>query len=292
MTEKKKKNDQASDNTEFSFDFGQIGERIKEFVGSLAGDEELQESNFGYEKGNAKEAAIKIDFSVGRATFRALPEGDENIMTADLKHVGEVDFTVANETSDMPRLRLRQNNKISGVQLPIRQGFSAIANNEQLQWDIHVTPDLPLEINVDGGVGPVEMDLSGLQVTDLDVETGVGTLNLTLPAHSGLHADVDGGVGQTTINIPAGYSGELSVEGGVGEIRINAPVGVAIQLRGDVGIGSINLPAEFIRTKGKREFLDNSGVWETEGFDLAEEKIIIKYEGGIGALNLRYTETV
>ena len=52
------------------------------------------------------------------------------------------------------------------------------------------------------------------------------------------------------------------------------------------GIGGVRVPSRFIRTSAQDEFLGKGGVWETPGFDSAEHKIAVRYEMGVGGLEV------
>jgi predicted membrane protein len=115
-------------------------------------------------------------------------------------------------------------------------------------------------------------------------------MTLTMPAQATkLEADIDGGVGQTRIYIPDGADMHLDVEGGVGSVELVVPPNTAIRLEATSGLGSVNVPLSFVKVQ-KKDF--TGGVWQTEGFELAERKVYIDYEGGIGQMTVREAEII
>ncbi len=57
---------------------------------------------------------------------------------------------------------------------------------------------------------------------------------------------------------------------------------------GSTGVGEINLPESYARVSGDSEkFVGESGVWETNNFNNADQKITIEFEGGVGGLTIR-----
>jgi len=79
-----------------------------------------------------------------------------------------------------------------------------------------------MALQVSTGVGESVLDLSGLQVTDLDVNSGVGQTRVTLPAQGRVSAKVSGGVGQLIVTIPDGMAARVHASAGLVESRLRA----------------------------------------------------------------------
>jgi hypothetical protein len=47
-----------------------------------------------------------------------------------------------------------------------------------------------------------------------------------------------------------------------------------------------------VQRLSRKEFMEHSGLWQSQGFDLAERRIIIKFDGGVGTFHLREAQTV
>jgi hypothetical protein len=124
------------------------------------------------------------------------------------------------------------------------------------RWDLTVSDRVPVELNVDSGVGRSRLDLRGLELTGLHVNGGVGEVVVTLPETGGYSASFDLGVGAT---------------------RIRIPEGVAASIRIDNGIGSVNVNGDFVRS-GER--------YQTPGFDQARDRVEMTVDGGIGAITV------
>ncbi|MCA9912194.1 MAG: hypothetical protein KC496_02545 [Anaerolineae bacterium] len=284
----KKKNDNRE--VEWSFDFAKLGESFSSLLNSLAGEEELRESTFVSPIGTANSARVKIDFSVGKAFLQAAEAGTENLLEAHLKHVGEIEFS--EEGDDVKTVTLKQQEKPGFSAAPFQRGFRALANRDDLEWSISLAPGIPLSLDVDGGVGPTQMDLTGLRVRKVDADTGVGTLTLVLPEQTEkMDVEVDGGVGQTKIFIPNNTIVDLDVDAGVGATEITIPPNAAVQIKANNGLGSVSVPKSLQRID-KPEFMEMGGVWQSPGFDLAERKITIRYDGGVGQLTVREAEMI
>ena len=275
---------------EWAFDFANLGESIRNLLASLAGDEEVQVSEFEAVRGAAEVAEIDIDFSVGEAFISALPAESTLLMSAELRHIGDVELVDEGETQRY--LTLKQQVKASKAGRSIQQGLRALADRQNLRWDVLLSPAVPLVLDIDGGVGPAELDLSGLQLRSLSADTGVGELTLTLPAQDEMfEATLDGGVGRTRIYIPDGTAAILDIDGGVGAVEITVPPNAAVQLKAKGGLGSLSVPAS-MQAKNKVKDFGMSGTWQTDGYDLADRHIVIRYDGGVGQLTIREAELI
>ncbi|QPC84525.1 hypothetical protein G4Y79_09160 [Phototrophicus methaneseepsis] len=284
--EKRKRNGRT---VEWQFDFAEVGESFKNMLGSLAGDQEVQHDTFVEAIDGAAHAEVEIGFSIGKGFIRALAPTSGNLLDADVYYIGEMEFTVEGDASKY--VRLAQQTSKSPL-TPIRQGFRAMADSKKLTWQVGLTPNIPLDLSIDGGIGPVEADLSGLTLNDLDVDSGVGTMNVTLPIQTAaLHAEIDSGVGQLTVNVPEGAHGELDIKGGVGEVVIYVSRNTALMLTAKSGLGSIDVASGIHRITGGREFIEDSGEWRTEGYELAGNRLRIKYDGGVGSFQIAYHES-
>lgn len=291
MTDPQKKKKNEDRNVEWSFDFSQFGESINNMLNGLAGEEEVQTSEFSQQKSGVKSLTLNAGFSVGQATVTALPDDSPLVFHALIKHVGNVNFDV-DGTAEKTITLHQKNNPVQQAANSIRQGIRAMASREDLTWHIQLGSGVPLNLDLNGGVGPSKINLSGLHVVSLNVGTGVGTLHLVLPKQDDeLSVNVDGGVGETKIFVPDNAHGTINVDAGVGAVQIVVPPNAAVQLNANGGIGSVKVPNTLTRLT-KPEFMDAGGVWQSDGFELAEHRLTIKYDGGVGALVVREAELV
>jgi hypothetical protein len=149
--------------------------------------------------------------------------------------------------------------------------------------------EIPLTLNIDGSVGQSIIDLSDLQIEGLEVDGDVGDFRITLPA-TGKTYDVyiNGGVGAFEFILEQGAAVNLTIDGDVGEFVIDVPADAAVRVDADVDVGNINIPSNLIRlSSGDDDLVGESGIWETPGFDEADAKIVIVFNGGVGGLNVR-----
>jgi hypothetical protein len=287
MTDEKPKNENTD--IEWSFDFAKLGESFRKLLESLAGEEEIKTTEIEIGKGSATRADVELKYSVGQGTLKALPAVSNSLLEGAVVHVGDLNIDASGET--VKRVKIEQKLGMSAIAAPIRQGFRALANRDELRWDMGLAPNVPISLDLNGGVGRITADLSGLTLTQLNVENGVGQMNITLPAtDAGYTTKIKGGVGETNITVPYGASGKIKVDGGVGAVEIIVPANLAVRLKAEQGIGSVSVPAGWELVRGG-EFMGKR-VYETDGYEVADKHLEIHYDGGVGQLRVRVLEMV
>ncbi len=297
-------NKEKHETVEWSFSFEKLGEQIGDFFRSM-GDkdgEQIKTAHFSEPLGEASSARVRVDFSVGEATINPLNTSD-NLIEADLTYVGEVDLQATGEQEKVVHL-----SQAAGAADWFRSAVGWIGSGQRLRWDIALTPNIPLNLDLHSGAGRSIFDLSGLNITGLNVASGAGEVTVNLPKGQ-YSARISGGVGRTSLTVPPSSDIDLTVSSGAGEVNliigdgaavnarisggvgacnVSVPSGAAVRLEGRTGIGAINVGAGLQRMSASGgDFWDKGGVWQSPNFESAERKIVIRFDGGVGALNLR-----
>ena len=140
-----------------------------------------------------------------------------------------------------------------------QRGIGNIRGNIGRGWNLELAEDVPMDLAVSTGVGRSQLDLRELIVTDLRVDAGVGEVTATLPEprEGSYSASFDTGVGATTVRVPD-----------------DVPVRIAI----DRGLGAVTARGGFESLGGD--------VYESPGYDDADERITITIDGGVGAITI------
>lgn len=269
--------------TEWSFSFDkiadQIGNTVSQFVNGFKDDEPLQMTSLSEELRGATSANITLNFGAGISTLGALNESD-NLLEADLTYFGEVEFEVSGDAQRTIKLG----------QKDVKLG-RVIKNNkrDKVRWDVRLTPDIPLILNISTPVGESTMDLTHLNIAELTYKGGVGEHTLTL-AHSTApyHANINTGVGKTHIYIPSKTSVNVQLRGGVGETVVFIPKGTAVHLTASHGLGDMRIPDDLERLSGRGHVVGKTGVWQSPDYADAPQKVTIHYNGGVGEFRLEW----
>lgn len=114
-------------------------------------------------------------------------------------------------------------------------------------WRVEVAPDLPLALEVQGGAGRFELDLTASRVAGAALYVGAAEVRCRLPVPTG---DV-----------------RVRVEAGAASIRLEVPQGVAYRAR----------------TEG---FVTRSGGLEGGGYEAARDRLTIEMTGGAASLTI------
>lgn len=302
MSDEKNKNYK----TEWTFSFEKLGDQINEFVQSMGmqGEEAIKHDTFSAPLEEATSASVRLDLSVGETNIHTLSDS-ANLIEADLTYVGEVKFVVSGETD--------KNVSLSQVRTPaewFRGMFGWIGSGRKLKWDVGLSPKVPMKLHIQGGVGDNRFDLQDLQVVNLTMAGGTGEMHAMLPKQATPYpAVVSGGVGEFDLTVPedtevelrlsagtgeinltygAGASGSAHINGGIGACNVTLPEGAAVRIEAKTGIGGVSVHGHRLsKVRGGDDFISSQGVWETPGFEDAEKQIMIRFDGGIGGLNVR-----
>lgn len=195
------------------------------------------------------QANVQIDWSGLPGRLTSLDTA-EDLIAGDIAYQGELVFDVRPH-GEYVEITLDHYASGAWVQFP-RWG------REDYRWDVWLTPHLPLALSMDTGSGAYDLDLAGLQVVELFLDTGSGPVTLTLPSQGGL----DG-----------------RIEGGSGPVRIVLPWGREVRVVREAGSGSFHVGPRLRLVEGQA---DDDGIWETDGFDGAEDGILLRIEQGSG----------
>lgn len=293
---------------EWSFDFDKVAERLKGSVEGLVGEVEVKTGTYSAPLDGATAARVELGLSFGNVNVKAL--GDSaNILEAEVNYVGEMEFSTSGDTVKQVKLAQKSNLGSIGDSIKRSIGFAVKGGGKDLQWNVQLTKDIPLELELDGGVGPSVVDLTDVNLRGLKVDGGVGEMTLTLPATPDVYSvKLDGGVGRTHLTIAKGAMVNLTIEGGVGgiyitvqpdahvnlkihggvgETKVEVPAESGVSVNASGGLGNVSVPSHFTRISTEENFIGRGGSWETTNYTAAENKITVEYEGGVGQLVIR-----
>lgn len=234
----------------------------------------LQSRTINEPIGGAQSAEISLDLSsiptrVGSSQDRA------NLFEGQIDYYGALDY---NSTGN-PNRRISLSHHYSGNVLT----WDMFAN---AQWKIGLSPDVPINLIVDGGSGSSQFDLSGLNLTAFELDQGSGSFTLSLPASAQSYtARIKGGSGSLRLDLPGSGNLTVRLNGASGSLNLNVPSGTAVRLEVvNDGSGSVNVPSWLNRVSGSGK----QGTWESSNYNQAANKLVILCDDlGSGSFNLR-----
>lgn len=245
----------------------------------LAADLNIRSLTTSEPLGSTQSARVNLAMSIGGGSVYALSDTDQ-LVTADLRYIGEANLDVREGSEALITL----SNETTGNTQAF--GFLGLTLGENdLYSHIGLSPSIPLELSVSGGVGSTSLDLSGLQLSNLNFNSGVGDTTISLPASAdGLNIEINGGVGKNVLIVPEGATIRADISGGVGDMEIDLPDDAAVRVDASGGLNSFSFPASWTRVSGEND----DGVWESPAYRDAAigDRIEIDYNAGVGSLRV------
>jgi hypothetical protein len=192
--------------------------------------------------------------------------------------------------------------------LTIKQGgteedWGIPTGNVHNEWKLELSPEIPLEMDVEIGAGDGELDLTELQLTELNLDLGAGDFKmrfdepnkaqmslLTLDAgasklevigigHAGPErVRIQGGVGDITLDFSGAWphSGDVQITAGVGSVTLYLPDDVGVQVETEGGLTNI-------QPSGLRRAGD---AYVNDAFGEAGTELRIQLTTGVGNIRL------
>jgi hypothetical protein len=193
---------------------------------------------------------VRVDLTMGAGNL-TIGGGAQKLLNADFTY---------NVPSWQPEVRYSSTG--THGDLTIRQPGQGHAQIGHIRydWDLALNDDVPMDLALHFGAGEARLRLGSLALRDVEVEMGVGKLEMDLRGNPRHNYDVRirGGVGEATVRLPAGVGVYAEGAGGIGEIRTqglrregghwvndayeDSKVRIHLDIHG--GIGSIRLIAD------------------------------------------------
>lgn len=180
-----------------------------------------------------------------------------------------------------------------------------LRNTEAGELRLQLSPDIPLELDLDFGAVEADLDLGGLQVASLDVETGASDTEVRFGEPNRTACDrlkiamgaaalavrglgnagcssmkIEGGVGDLTLDFDGVWSGDIDADITIalGSVTLLIPEDIGVRVDKDAFL------TDFDRTGFyKRDDSYYSDSWET-----ADRRLTVRMEGAFGSVAVRW----
>ncbi len=174
---------------------------------NTAGVQQIDEPLDGVER-----ADLRINFPAGRLEIDPLSDSS-SLITGDLEL----------STSRKPTWEVNRNGDQASMELRYTRGNSWPQNWQRGDdWQLSLSPKVGYTLVTSLGAGEALLDLTGLDVRDLQLEAGAGSSTIILPDKGNFNVDLNGGVGQMTVEIPEGMAAHITVSRGIGDVRVDS----------------------------------------------------------------------
>lgn len=200
----------------------------------------------------AESVSVSVILGVGRLK---LAGGADSLLDARFEYnIPDWKPAVSYKVDDgRGRLVVEQPSRVVGATWP---------GNVRYYWDLKLNPEVPMELEIQMGVGKSELDLGGLDLRRFSLEAGVGEglVDLSGPRPCDLDGVIKAGVGKLVLILPADLG-----------VRVKAQAGL-----GHVDAGGLKVEDD---------------AWVNESWGKTETSLRIDVEGGIGEVEMRLTGT-
>jgi hypothetical protein len=207
----------------------------------------LSGSQINQPLGQAERARISISPGAGSLEINAL-QGSDALISG----------TVAIGRGQTPMVDYSSEDGVSVYSLRNSASSFFFPGDNRWTWDLGITTQVPIDLRVDLGAGDAQVDLSGLDISQLGVDLGVGRAVVQLPDQSDFSARIDGAIGQILVEVPRGQ---------------------ALRVRADTGLANIAVP---------NDFQEQDGVYTSPNYAGAENQIELSVDQAIGNITIRY----
>ena len=260
--------------------------------------QEVERLSRTIEAEDARELQIEVDFGAG----------EFDLTTADMAEVAKVDVHY------MPRyirsdIEYEVNRGVGELFLESSHRKRSWSHDDDLEneWTVVLSERYPTDLRIEMGACDSRIDFGSLPLTNLDIEVGASSsvIDFSEPNSATLEEfnleagassievtnlgnanckrlDFEIGAASCELDFRGDFKGEAEaiLEVGVGSVDIIVPRGLDVRLEGDDGwFSSIDFHGIRLREV-------DDGVWETDGFDDADDRLIIQADVAMGSIDI------
>lgn len=195
-----------------------------------------------------EQAQVEIDFSLGTLRVSRLPSSSLNFV--------EADSTARN--ADM-RVDFSRQDSEGKLYLTKEQVSLSFQNEEDNRYQVRLTRNIPLTLDIKSTVSDNELDLSELEVTELRLSVDAGNCKVTMPSST------------ETVN--------AYMEANVANLEVDIPDGVSARIQANTDLGSFDIDGSRFQKQGD--------YYISEDFDTAQNRIYLEIDSNLSRVQIR-----
>jgi hypothetical protein len=130
--------------------------------------------------------------------------------------------------------------------------------NQESNWSVGLTGEVPLDLRLEGGASRSRLDLRETKLRRIDLTTGASETTVTLPRSAG--------------------ATEVRAQAGAASLTFLVPTGVAARIRTRVGLGSTQVD--------ESRFPPSGDGYESTDYATAENRVDVDIQGGVGSVRI------
>jgi hypothetical protein len=226
--------------------------RLTSFIAALS----LASCSFGSGPTIQEHKSIDLDRTASTRLDLKIGAGELKVGGGAAKKL-EADFAYTEALK--PTLDSRTTGDTSEITIAQSGGGMSFGNNTS-RWDLRLNDSVPVEVVAKLGAGQADLTLGSLMLRGVNMDIGVGEVNVDLRGTPKKSYDVriNGGVGEAKVFLPRTVGITANAKGGIGEVNVeglekrgdrwinpgheNDPVQITVEARG--GVGEIRIVAQ------------------------------------------------
>ncbi|HUV30829.1 MAG TPA: toast rack family protein [Acidobacteriota bacterium] len=244
----------------------------------------------------AENIVVECEFGAGELSIRS----------------GDIAEVVSLEISETPRwvrhevdYYKRGNTGYLRLESDLRRG--RVHDDLENEWNLTLSTRYPLKLDMEIGACEAEFDLGGLPITELHLEVGAtsGKIDFSKPNKEELRdfsistgassleiynlgnanferLEFEAGASSCVLDFHGEFSGEavVEVDVGVGSVDIDIPSDMAVRIETDEDswFSSVDFKGLRLESLGR-------GIYESRGFDDADDRLIFVVDVGLGSVD-------
>ncbi len=160
-----------------------------------------------------EQAQIEIDFSAGSLSMNSLPSGSLNFV--------EAGSSTRNRDKGMTVDFSRQDSE-GELHLSLERGRWQFWSKGENSWQVRFNRNIPLTLDVKSAASNVNLDLSQLQITELDMDVDLGNHMVKVPSSAGsVRAYIDADLSNLEIIVPDGVAVKLMADADLSVLKVD-----------------------------------------------------------------------
>lgn len=239
--------------------------------------------------------AVDVEVKYGAGHFTIRPTGDGLLYSMQLRY----DEDIFEPVAEYERGRLRVG--VDNVGRSVKLG----RNRSGGELELRLGRDIPMALNMEFGAVRADLDLGGLELTDLSLSTGaseslvevsepnrgairtarfeVGAADFTARDLGNLNAErieVAAGVGEVTLWFTGEWSRDarVSINMGLGALELRFPEGLGVRLKKD----------SFLTSLDSQGLVKRGDYYYSLDWDEADRKVTIDLDAAFGSVRVAW----
>lgn len=242
----------------------------------------------------AQESRLDVHVRYGAGMLSILPGGAGELYRTDIRYDSETFEPVTDYRNG--RLEVGVEGRGKGIK---------VRNTESGEMKLTLSPDVPLDLDLDFGAVAANLELGGLRLAGADIETGASETQIRFSEPSRMACEslriqmgaaalearglgnancarvrAEGGVGDLTLDFSGAWRRDVDAEVTIalGSLTLRVPENVGVRVDKDTFLADFNGPGFY-----KRDGDHYSDNWES-----AEYRLTVKVEGAFGTIDVRW----